>query len=117
MEALRGRSPDGKTGVDPKDLTLVGHELGFRAEMLIEDTHTSIELFRQVSGFLFGCVLGWAVCRRRRLLFFVVVVVGFFGRHGKHHMLRLVCVLSGIVTFLVVVEDGVCWLVGWRCVP
>ncbi|CAM9743211.1 unnamed protein product, partial [Ectocarpus fasciculatus] len=47
VEALKGRSPDGKTGVDPKDLTLVGKKLGFRAEMLIEDTHTSIELFRQ----------------------------------------------------------------------
>lgn len=47
VEALKGRSPDGKTGVDPKDLSLVGHELGFRAEMLIEDTHTSIDLFRQ----------------------------------------------------------------------
>ncbi|CAM9342279.1 unnamed protein product [Ascophyllum nodosum] len=47
VEALRGRSPDGKTGVDAKDLSLVGHELGFRAELLIEDTHTSIELFRQ----------------------------------------------------------------------
>lgn len=48
VEALKGRSPDGRKGVDPKDLSLVGHELGFRAEMLIEDTHTSIELFRQV---------------------------------------------------------------------
>lgn len=48
VEALKGRSPDGKKGVDPKDLSLVGHDLGFRAEMLIEDTHTSIELFRQV---------------------------------------------------------------------
>ena len=47
VEALKGRSPDGRKGVDPKDLSLVGHELGFRAEMLIEDTHTSIELFRQ----------------------------------------------------------------------
>lgn len=50
MEALKGRSPDGTTGVDPKDLGLVGKQLGFRAEMLIEDTHTSIELFRQVGG-------------------------------------------------------------------
>lgn len=48
VEALKGRLPDGKTGVDPKDLSLVGHQLGFRAEMLIEDTHTSIDLFRQV---------------------------------------------------------------------
>lgn len=48
VEALKGRSPDGKTGVDPKDLKLVGKELGFRSEMLIEDTHTSIDLFRQV---------------------------------------------------------------------
>lgn len=47
VEALKGRSPDGKTGVDARELNLVGHELGFRAEMLIEDTHTSIELFRQ----------------------------------------------------------------------
>ncbi|CAB1103980.1 GT2 [Ectocarpus sp. CCAP 1310/34] len=47
MEALRGRSPDGKNGVDAKDLGLVGKQLGFRAEMLIEDTHTSIDLFRQ----------------------------------------------------------------------
>lgn len=49
VEALKGRNPDGKKGVDPKNLALVGKELGFRAEMLIEDTHTSIELFRQVS--------------------------------------------------------------------
>lgn len=52
VEALKGRSPDGKKGVDPKDLSLVGKQLGFRAEMLIEDTHTSIELFRQVGGWV-----------------------------------------------------------------
>lgn len=57
VEALKGRSPDGKTGVDAKDLNLVGHELGFRAEMLIEDTHTSIELFRQVGDCASACLL------------------------------------------------------------
>ncbi|CAM9632852.1 unnamed protein product, partial [Choristocarpus tenellus] len=47
VAALKGRSPDGRTLADPTDLSLVGHSLGFRSEMLIEDTHTSIDLFRQ----------------------------------------------------------------------
>lgn len=64
VEALKGRSPDGKTGVDPKDLSLVGHELGFRAEMLIEDTHTSIDLFRQVT---FRCTLSVSAVHLMRL--------------------------------------------------
>ncbi|CAM9949458.1 unnamed protein product, partial [Laminaria digitata] len=47
VEALKGQRPDGVIVDDPKDLSLVGKKLGFRSEMLIEDTHTSIELFRQ----------------------------------------------------------------------
>jgi cellulose synthase/poly-beta-1,6-N-acetylglucosamine synthase-like glycosyltransferase len=31
---------------DPSVRGLVGHSLGFRSEMLIEDTHTSIDMFR-----------------------------------------------------------------------
>ncbi len=50
VEALKGQRPDGKIVDDPTELSLVGKKLGFRSEMLIEDTHTSIELFRQVSG-------------------------------------------------------------------
>lgn len=30
-----------------KDITLVGHSFGFRSEILIEDTHTSIDMFRK----------------------------------------------------------------------
>lgn len=52
IEALKGQQPDGTVVVDPKNLNLVGKKLGFRSEMLIEDTHTSIELFRQVSLFI-----------------------------------------------------------------
>lgn len=48
LEALKGQQPDGNVVDDPKDLSLVGKRLGFRSEMLIEDTHTSVELFRQV---------------------------------------------------------------------
>lgn len=48
LEALKGQRPDGTCTEDPKNLALVGKKLGFRSEMLIEDTHTSIELFRQV---------------------------------------------------------------------
>ena len=48
VEALKGQRPDGKIVDDPTELDLVGKKLGFRSEMLIEDTHTSIELFRQV---------------------------------------------------------------------
>eukprot|EP00752_Nemacystus_decipiens_P009511 g8502.t1 len=47
VEALKGQRPDGKIVDDPNELSLVGKKLGFRSEMLIEDTHTSIELFRQ----------------------------------------------------------------------
>ncbi|CAB1103979.1 GT2 [Ectocarpus sp. CCAP 1310/34] len=47
VEALKGQRPDGKIVDDPTELDLVGKKLGFRSEMLIEDTHTSIELFRQ----------------------------------------------------------------------
>lgn len=50
LEALKGQRPDGTVVDDPKDLELVGKKLGFRSQMLIEDTHTSIELFRQVGS-------------------------------------------------------------------
>lgn len=58
VEALKGQQPDGKVVEDPKDLSLVGKKLGFRSEMLIEDTHTSIELFRQVGRLHCGIASG-----------------------------------------------------------
>lgn len=61
VEALKGQRPDGKIVDDPAELDLVGKKLGFRSEMLIEDTHTSIELFRQV-GCGFGCDRGGLCC-------------------------------------------------------
>lgn len=63
IEALKGQQPDGTVVENPKDLGLVGKKLGFRSEMLIEDTHTSIELFRQGWRSLYvnepGEVLAW----------------------------------------------------------
>lgn len=63
LEALKGQRPDGSCTEDPKNLVLVGKKLGFRSEMLIEDTHTSIELFRQGWRSLYvnepGEVLAW----------------------------------------------------------
>lgn len=63
LEALKGQRPDGTCTEDPKNLALVGKKLGFRSEMLIEDTHTSIELFRQGWTSLYvnepGEVLAW----------------------------------------------------------
>ncbi|CAM9783444.1 unnamed protein product [Discosporangium mesarthrocarpum] len=47
VEALKGTRPNGSKAVDPNDLSLVGTGMGFRSELLIEDTHTSIEMFRQ----------------------------------------------------------------------
>jgi cellulose synthase/poly-beta-1,6-N-acetylglucosamine synthase-like glycosyltransferase len=46
LESLRGASADGKRYCDPSLREKIGEELGFRSEMLIEDTHTSIECFR-----------------------------------------------------------------------
>lgn len=48
VESLKGQLPDGTSVADASDLEQVGKTLGFRADMLIEDTHTSIDLFRQV---------------------------------------------------------------------
>ncbi|KAG5175559.1 cellulose synthase, family GT2 [Tribonema minus] len=46
VAALRGLDANGRCYADPSNLRLVGHKLGFRSEMLIEDTHTSLEMFR-----------------------------------------------------------------------
>ncbi|KAG5192414.1 hypothetical protein JKP88DRAFT_271166 [Tribonema minus] len=46
VAALKGVDADGNSYADVKERGLVGHRLGFRSEMLIEDTHTSIEMFR-----------------------------------------------------------------------
>jgi cellulose synthase/poly-beta-1,6-N-acetylglucosamine synthase-like glycosyltransferase len=46
VAALKGVDADGKQYAEPSQRGLIGHRLGFRSEMLIEDTHTSIEMFR-----------------------------------------------------------------------
>ncbi|CAN0113427.1 unnamed protein product, partial [Phaeothamnion confervicola] len=46
VEALRGAAADGTRYANPADRSAVGDKLGFRAQMLIEDTHTSIDIFR-----------------------------------------------------------------------
>mmetsp|Transcript_4432 Transcript_4432/g.6276 ORF Transcript_4432/g.6276 Transcript_4432/m.6276 type:complete len:1027 (+) Transcript_4432:159-3239(+) len=46
VAALKGVDATGKTYADPSHRGLIGHKLGFRSEMLIEDTHTSIDMFR-----------------------------------------------------------------------
>jgi cellulose synthase/poly-beta-1,6-N-acetylglucosamine synthase-like glycosyltransferase len=46
IEALRGADVDGVRYSDPEDKALIGKSLGFRSEMLVEDTHTSIDMFR-----------------------------------------------------------------------
>lgn len=46
VAALKGVAADGKMYCKPTDRGQVGHNLGFRSEMLIEDTHTSIDMFR-----------------------------------------------------------------------
>ena len=93
VEALKGRSPDGKTGVDPKDLSLVGKQLGFRAEMLIEDTHTSIELFRQVGLAWLGLAFALALAR------FGLCCAGLI--RTEHDCLHASCVFAYTVA-----EDG-----------
>lgn len=46
-DALRGMAADGRQTVDASaDPDIVGHDCGFRAEVLIEDTHTSLEFFK-----------------------------------------------------------------------
>jgi cellulose synthase/poly-beta-1,6-N-acetylglucosamine synthase-like glycosyltransferase len=47
VEALRGNDAEGKRYADPSNRALVGIDLGFRSEMLVEDTHTSIDVFRR----------------------------------------------------------------------
>ncbi|KAG5179332.1 cellulose synthase, family GT2 [Tribonema minus] len=46
VAALKGVDADGQQYADTQQRSLIGHRLGFRSEMLIEDTHTSIEMFR-----------------------------------------------------------------------
>ncbi|CAM9616241.1 unnamed protein product [Choristocarpus tenellus] len=47
IAALKGQKPNGEISVDQDDLSNIGSNMGFRSELLIEDTHTSIEMFRQ----------------------------------------------------------------------
>ncbi len=46
IEALRGKNAQGESYCTPNDRAEVGNLLGFRAQLLIEDTHTSIDMFR-----------------------------------------------------------------------
>mmetsp|Transcript_8020 Transcript_8020/g.12169 ORF Transcript_8020/g.12169 Transcript_8020/m.12169 type:complete len:1034 (-) Transcript_8020:205-3306(-) len=46
VAALKGVDAFGDQYADCSHRGLVGHKLGFRSEMLIEDTHTSIDMFR-----------------------------------------------------------------------
>ncbi|KAG5191792.1 cellulose synthase, family GT2 [Tribonema minus] len=46
VEALRGADVDGRRYADPTVVDNIGKTLGFRSQMLIEDTHTSIDMFR-----------------------------------------------------------------------
>jgi cellulose synthase/poly-beta-1,6-N-acetylglucosamine synthase-like glycosyltransferase len=49
LESLMGCDVRGERYADPRDpedFQKIGNKLGFRAEMLVEDTHTSIDMFR-----------------------------------------------------------------------
>lgn len=47
VDALRGMAADGRQTVDHvSSPEIIGHDCGFRAEVLIEDTHTSLEFFK-----------------------------------------------------------------------
>mmetsp|Transcript_1129 Transcript_1129/g.1733 ORF Transcript_1129/g.1733 Transcript_1129/m.1733 type:complete len:968 (+) Transcript_1129:131-3034(+) len=46
IEALKGYDVNGVKYADSEDKTLIGKSIGFRSEMLVEDTHTSIDMFR-----------------------------------------------------------------------
>eukprot|EP00752_Nemacystus_decipiens_P014993 g13350.t1 len=47
VDALRGMAANGRQVVDTvAKPDLIGHKAGFRAEVLIEDTHTSLEFFK-----------------------------------------------------------------------
>ncbi|CAM9674844.1 unnamed protein product [Ectocarpus sp. 13 AM-2016] len=65
VDALRGMAADGKQVVDSvAKPDIVGHDCGFRAEVLIEDTHTSLEFFKQQWRSAYVCEAGetLAVC-------------------------------------------------------
>ena len=47
VDALRGMAADGTQSCDSeKSPDIIGHDCGFRSEVLIEDTHTSLEFFK-----------------------------------------------------------------------
>lgn len=108
LEALKGQRPDGSCTEDPKNLVLVGKKLGFRSEMLIEDTHTSIELFRQVgkawstadswSHRIYGVEPGGGEAEEgdAQLLFLIVADWFLMGVHAlsnrRRYMFRETCI-------------------------
>eukprot|EP00612_Vaucheria_litorea_P005782 CAMPEP_0171461346 /NCGR_PEP_ID=MMETSP0945-20130129/5831_1 /TAXON_ID=109269 /ORGANISM="Vaucheria litorea, Strain CCMP2940" /LENGTH=671 /DNA_ID=CAMNT_0011987675 /DNA_START=409 /DNA_END=2424 /DNA_ORIENTATION=+ len=46
VEALKGIDAEGKRYANASERSQVGATIGFRSEMLVEDTHTSIDMFR-----------------------------------------------------------------------
>ena len=65
VDALRGLAADGTQTVDSvKSPDLIGHDCGFRSEVLIEDTHTSLEFFKKQWRSAYVCEPGetLAVC-------------------------------------------------------
>ncbi|CAM9312457.1 unnamed protein product [Choristocarpus tenellus] len=64
-DALRGMAANGEQVVFPdEDPSIIGHDCGFRAEVLIEDTHTSLELFKKQWRSAYVCEYGetLAIC-------------------------------------------------------
>ncbi|CAM9384881.1 unnamed protein product [Discosporangium mesarthrocarpum] len=64
-DALRGMAANGQATCDPvADPSIIGHACGFRAEVLIEDTHTSLEFFKKQWVSAYVCEAGetLAVC-------------------------------------------------------
>ncbi|CAN0473091.1 unnamed protein product [Laminaria digitata] len=65
VDALRGLAADGTQSVDSvKYPEIIGHDCGFRSEVLIEDTHTSLEFFKKQWRSAYVCEPGetLAVC-------------------------------------------------------
>ncbi|CAM9338772.1 unnamed protein product [Hapterophycus canaliculatus] len=65
VDALRGMAADGKQTVDSVATPdIIGHDCGFRSEVLIEDTHTSLEFFKLQWRSAYVCETGetLAVC-------------------------------------------------------
>ncbi|CAM9135904.1 unnamed protein product [Laminaria digitata] len=65
VDALRGMAADGTQDVDSdKAPDIIGHDCGFRSEVLIEDTHTSLEFFKKQWRSAYVCEPGetLAVC-------------------------------------------------------